>query len=205
MLRTVRTLAPAIAVTLAVLTGCASPRMHDTAAHEEAAAPSISPDLGKRVVTPIYDTKGAILGDAVFTQGAHGVVIRVTLAPGKLSAGWHGLHIHEKADCSDKAAGFKASGAHAGHLETIKHGLFNPTGPEPGDLPNIYVADRAPVGAELYSPYLALAAEARGGQTPLLDADGSALIIHANADDHSTQPIGGAGDRVACAALPEQK
>jgi Cu-Zn family superoxide dismutase len=36
---------------------------------------------------------------------------------------------------------------------------------------------------------------------PLLDADGSALMIHAGPDDQVTQPIGGAGARVACAAL----
>jgi Cu-Zn family superoxide dismutase len=35
----------------------------------------------------------------------------------------------------------------------------------------------------------------------LWDEDGSAIVIHANADDHTTQPIGGAGDRVACGIL----
>jgi superoxide dismutase, Cu-Zn family len=39
------------------------------------------------------------------------------------------------------------------------------------------------------------------GREPLMDADGAALIVHAFADDHQTQPIGGAGERVACAAL----
>ena len=35
----------------------------------------------------------------------------------------------------------------------------------------------------------------------LLDADGSAVIIHANPDDHMTQPIGGAGGRIACGVV----
>ena len=39
--------------------------------------------------------------------------------------------------------------------------------------------------------------------TALMDADGSALIVHANADDGLTQPIGGAGERVACALIPK--
>jgi Cu-Zn family superoxide dismutase len=34
-----------------------------------------------------------------------------------------------------------------------------------------------------------------------MDADGAALVIHANPDDYRSQPIGGAGDRVACAVI----
>ncbi|HBS33699.1 MAG TPA: superoxide dismutase family protein, partial [Parvularcula sp.] len=45
------------------------------------------------------------------------------------------------------------------------------------------------------------AAASENGPYPLLDDDGFAIIIHANPDDHVTQPIGGAGDRVACAAF----
>lgn len=39
------------------------------------------------------------------------------------------------------------------------------------------------------------------GRPALLDNDGSALVIHANPDDYTTQPIGGAGDRIACAVI----
>ena len=35
----------------------------------------------------------------------------------------------------------------------------------------------------------------------LKDADGSALVIHANPDDHMSQPIGGAGARIACGVI----
>ena len=36
---------------------------------------------------------------------------------------------------------------------------------------------------------------------PLLDEDGSAVIIHENPDAHLTQPIGGAGGRIACGII----
>ncbi len=35
------------------------------------------------------------------------------------------------------------------------------------------------------------------------DADGIALVIHEDRDDHLTQPIGGAGARVACGVITE--
>jgi Cu-Zn family superoxide dismutase len=36
----------------------------------------------------------------------------------------------------------------------------------------------------------------------LADANGGAIVIHAAADDHLTQPIGGAGARLACGVIP---
>ena len=53
--------------------------------------------------------------------------------------------------------------------------------------------------AEAFSALVSLGA---GSDRPnLLDADGSALVIHASPDDHITQPIGGAGARVGCAVI----
>ena len=40
-----------------------------------------------------------------------------------------------------------------------------------------------------------------GDPPGLLDEDGSAVVIHANPDDHLTQPIGGAGGRVGCGVI----
>jgi Cu-Zn family superoxide dismutase len=53
--------------------------------------------------------------------------------------------------------------------------------------------------AELYSPRVSL--KGAGGRPSLLDADGSAIVVHANPDDHNSQPIGGAGARVACGVV----
>jgi Cu-Zn family superoxide dismutase len=44
----------------------------------------------------------------------------------------------------------------------------------------------------------------RDGDAPLLDADGSALVVHAGADDYESQPSGASGDRIACAEIKAQ-
>lgn len=38
-------------------------------------------------------------------------------------------------------------------------------------------------------------------EASLLDADGSALMLHAKPDDYRSQPAGEAGDRIACAVV----
>ncbi len=164
-------------------------------------APEISPVLDEPARTAwIVGRDGRAIGQAQFTEAPTGVLIRMEFSPGALESGWHGLHLHTRGDCSDFAAGFQASGGHLGMAEGIAHGLRNPAGPEAGDLPNIF-AGAGGFGAEMFSPYVTLHSAPVNGRAPLLDADGTALMIHAAADDHQTQPIGGAGARVACAAL----
>lgn len=163
--------------------------------------PEISPALDQPARTAwIVGRDGSAIGQAHFTEAPGGVLIRLEFSPNALPPGWHGLHLHTRGDCSDFAAGFQASGGHLGMGDRVAHGLRNPAGPEAGDLPNIF-AGHGPFGAEMFSPYVTLHSAALGGRLPLLDADGAALIIHAGPDDHISQPIGGAGARVACAAL----
>ena len=77
------------------------------------------------------------------------------------------------------------------------HGLPNPNGPEPGDLPNIFIGEDGSGEMEVFSTFISLVE----GPNNLLDADGSTFVIHENADDHITQPIGGSGARVACGLI----
>lgn len=53
---------------------------------------------------------------------------------------------------------------------------------------------------ELYSTLVSI--DGNDGRPALRDVDGSTLVIHANPDDYTTQPIGGAGGRIACAIAP---
>ena len=135
-------------------------------------------------------------GTADLSEGPKGVVIRVNVEG--LAPGWHGIHFHAVGDCSDE--GFQKSGGHTHHeSERPPHGLLNPEGPDDGDLPNIYANENGVAQAELYSPFVTLTGAE--GRAMLLDEDGAALVIHEGPDDHMSQPIGGAGARVACAVI----
>ncbi|WP_276912476.1 superoxide dismutase family protein [Hyphomonas atlantica] len=139
----------------------------------------------------LIGSEGNEIGTANFLDGPNGEVIRIELNPDSLSPGWHGLHLHAVGTCEDVGE-FKESGGHHGKVEGA-HGLLNPKGPEAGDLPNIWVAADGSAGYEAFTRLTAL--------DSLLDEDGSAIIIHAQEDDHLTQPIGGAGARVACGVI----
>lgn len=137
----------------------------------------------------LRNAAGDTIGKVSLTGAPKGVLMRVE-AKG-LAPGWHGLHLHEKADCSK--ADFTTAGGHTHGGGDRVHGLLSPKANETGDLPNLYVDSHGVGVTEIFSGLTTLAA--------LKDADGSAVVIHANADDHLAQPIGGAGPRVACAEI----
>lgn len=134
---------------------------------------------------------GSEIGQANLLSGPNGVLIRIEIAPGGLTPGWHGLHLHAVGTCSDIGV-FKESGGHVGKTEG-GHGLLNPKGPEAGDLPNIWAAADGSAGYETITKLTSM--------QHILDDNGTAIIIHAGEDDHLTQPIGGAGARVACGSI----
>jgi superoxide dismutase, Cu-Zn family len=143
----------------------------------------------------LINAQGARIGRAMLTQGPTGLLIRIE-ADG-LTPGWHGVHIHRTGQCN---APFTSAGGHINHDEPpAPHGLLNSGGPDDGDLPNIYANAAGEVRAELFTTQARIASEGPGQW--LWDSDGSALVIHANPDDQKTQPIGGAGDRVACGVM----
>lgn len=149
----------------------------------------------------IVNNAGERIGQAVFNEAPGGVLIRLEFSAGALPPGWRDLHLHGAGDCSDPADGFQRARAHVGHDPRREHGLLNPAGAEQGDLPNLFAAPSGPFGAELFTGAVTLSNVSQSGRMPLLDLDGAALVVHANPDDHMTQPIGGAGVRIACAAL----
>ena len=120
-------------------------------------------------------------------------MLRLAIRAGGLAPGWHALQFHAVGDCSD-AGTFERAKGHVNH-DGGKHGFLNPEGPDEGDLPNVYANPDGSANAEVWTD------TPLNGEGGLRDRDGSALIVHAGEDDHTTQPIGNAGARVACTVI----
>ena len=149
----------------------------------------------------VINNAGEEIGTITLKQGPEGVLLNVDLKG--LPAGAHGFHIHSVGDCSDHDH-FKMAKGHIKDDGGDQHGLLNPKGPELGDLPNLIVPENGEVQVELYVDDLEISASEAddvNDSDVLLDADGSTFMIHENADDHVTQPIGGAGARIACGVI----
>lgn len=159
-----------------------------------AAQPSTRAPVGDFGEATLRNGAGDPIGRAVLTQGPTGLLIRIE-ATG-LTPGWHGVHIHTTGRCD---APFTSAGGHINHPTAVPHGLLNPDGPDDGDLPDIFADTEGRVNAEVFTSRARIAATGPGQW--LWDADGAALVIHAGVDDHRTQPIGGAGARVACGVM----
>lgn len=144
-----------------------------------------------RATGDLLGADGSSIGSVNLIEGPNGILMEVAVDAGGLEPGWHAVHIHQTGDCSDTGE-YTASGGHVGKVEG-GHGLLNPAGPEPGDLPNLYAFDDGSVNYETFTDLVSL--------SDVLDDDGGAIIIHEGRDDHLSQPIGGAGGRVACSVV----
>ena len=186
-----------VAVALAACSNEAPPATTEDATPPAGAEAAMTPaPVGASAHAPLTNGEGASAGSASFRQGPHGVVIRVE-ATG-LTPGWHGIHLHAVGSCD--APGFTSAGSHVhGGGDPAVHGLLNADATDSGDLPNVYADAQGRVNAEIFTPFARLADTGPG--EGLMDADGSALVIHGGPDDYSSQPIGGSGDRVACGVL----
>ncbi|MBB4658472.1 superoxide dismutase family protein [Parvularcula dongshanensis] len=174
----------------------AKPMMNQTAQTERTAQANDeatefpAPGAGSDATARFMGSQGDEIGTVEATDGPNGVLMRVSLSG--LSEGYHAIHLHQVGDCSDYDAGFKASGSHV-NPGGNEHGLLNEAGYEAADLPNLYVHADGTGRGEFFTDKATL--------TELNDQDGFAVLVHENEDDHMTQPIGGAGGRVACAAV----
>lgn len=142
----------------------------------------------------LQNITGTVVGMAHFTETAEGLQISVAISNFTgATPGEHGIHFHQAGRCKPD---FAVAGEHF-NPTMAKHGLDNPNGPHAGDLPNIVIDEQGNASYEALSNLLTLGT----GESALLAADGSSLLIHANPDDLVTDPSGRSGARIACGVL----
>ncbi|MDQ3911988.1 MAG: superoxide dismutase family protein [Actinomycetota bacterium] len=150
---------------------------------------------GTSATAQLVDSSGNPVGTAEFVEGPNGLTVTVNLQPGQraVTPGEHGIHIHRVGSITPD---FEAAGEHF-NPTSAQHGFNNPQGPHGGDLQNITVNEDGSASYQTTAPLVTLSR----GDNALLDSDGSALVIHQNADDYQTDPSGESGDRVAAGVI----
>lgn len=152
-----------------------------------------------RAAVVLYDANGMQVGVVKLVEGEDGVM-RVRASVKGFTAGFHGFHVHTTGICTPPD--FTSAGSH-----------LNPKG---GDHPG-HAGDQPVILANGDgSGWLAFATD-RYTMADILDADGSAYIVHANPDNYANIPTdrydpdpdattlatGDAGSRIACGVVEE--
>lgn len=159
-----------------------------------AAAVPLAAQSPIQATAELVDSAGNRVGEVMLSEmPGNGVVLTVRVRG--LSEGLHAIHIHETGRCEPPS--FESAGGHFAPRGQ-EHGFLHAQGPHAGDLTNLHVSGEGEFRAELLAAGVTLA---EGEPNSLLDADGSAIVVHAASDDYQSQPSGDAGDPIVCGVV----
>jgi len=163
------------ALAVAVLAGCQS-------------MSSSGPALASAGLQPTKDNK--TVGEVTFEQVGDKVRVTVQVI-GLKPEQEHGFHIHDKGDCSS-SDGMSAGG----HFNPYgkPHGHTRSGERHAGDMPNLK-ADKS--GRAKLVVDLDIITVTPGPASVI----GRGVIVHAQPDDYTSQPVGNAGARMACGVI----
>ncbi len=145
---------------------------------------------GGAVATLESRSGSTVLGTVTLHQRSGFVHVRVDVN-GLVSGSEHGFHVHEKGDCSAPDA--LSAGGHF-NPGGVAHGRASAAVHHAGDMPSLI----ANANGRAIADFDMAGATLDAGPNSLLDR---AVVVHAGADDFTTQPSGNAGARVACGVI----
>ena len=147
----------------------------------------------------MIDNEGNETGTVQLSATHAGILLNLDIT-GLTPNGEHAIHIHEKADCTPLET-FANAGGHY-NPEEKSHGMQHPKGHHAGDMPNLKPDENGDIQTQILNKSVTLHDIAtEDGSNSVFDENGSAIVIHADADDHMSQPSGAAGARIACGII----
>ena len=147
----------------------------------------------KDLTVKLADGQGKPVGTAKISENKGGGV-EIKLDVQNLVPGEHALHFHGTAKCEGPA--FTTAGGHF-NPAMKQHGKDNPMGSHAGDMANFIVGPKGTAKVTVKNSAVTLG----DGPNSLFTNGGTAMMIHAKADDYKTDPAGNAGDRIACGVV----